>query len=130
MPYTSFRRCDARPFFHLHSGYELVAAVVRAEDGGLALFDVEPVLAERIDDVRLVRDENRVGAGPRCGAEQLPKGLDTTVVLVRRHHETALGDVCGLLDLFEARDDGSLVGSVVLAGKDLADGNSGVADCV
>ena len=62
------RRRDVRPLFHLHAGDELVATVIGPEDRGLALFDVEPVLAERIDDVRLVRNENRVGAGTRCGA--------------------------------------------------------------
>src|SRR5262245_38080106 len=93
------RRCDMGPVFHLHSGYELVATVLGAEDGGLALFDVEPVLAERIDDVRLVRDHDRVGAGRWSGGEQLAKRVDAAVVLVRRDHEASLGDVGSLLDI-------------------------------
>src|ERR1700755_1807930 len=77
------RRGDARPFFHLHASDELVATVLGTEERGLALFDVEPILAERIDDVRLMSNENRVGATHRCGAEQLVKGVDAAVVLVR-----------------------------------------------
>ena len=60
------RRRDARPFFHLHAGNEFVATVLGPKDRGLALFDVEPVLAERINDVRLVRNENRVGYRAAC----------------------------------------------------------------
>ena len=71
VPVLLRRRRDAGPFFHLHPGDELVAAVLRAEDRGLAFLHVEPVLAERIDDVGLVRDQNGVGPGLRRGAEQL-----------------------------------------------------------
>src|SRR5215467_16357516 len=97
-------RCDVRPFLHLHSGDELVATVLGTEERGLSLFDVEPVLAERIDDVRLVRNEDRVGARRRCSAEQLVKSVDAAVVLVWRHHETALGNIYDLLDILEASD--------------------------
>src|SRR5512144_2267478 len=124
------RRGDMRPFFHLHAGDELVATALGAEEGGLAFFDVKPILAESIDDVRLVRNENRVGARRRYGAEQLVKSVDAAVILVRRHHETALGNICGLLDILEARDDRGLVCSVVLAGIDLADRNPGLTDGV
>src|SRR5262245_17101369 len=71
------RRCDVRPFLHLHSGDDLVGTVLGAEQRGLALFDIEPLLAERIDNVRLMRNENRVGARRRRGAEQLAKSLAT-----------------------------------------------------
>ena len=53
---------DARPFIHFHPGDELVAAVLGPEERCLTFFHVEPILAKRIDDVRLVRDENGVGA--------------------------------------------------------------------
>jgi hypothetical protein len=56
------RRGEMRPFFHLHSGDELVGTALGAEKGGFALFDVKPILAESIDDIRLVRNKNRVGA--------------------------------------------------------------------
>ena len=111
------------PFFHLHASDELVGTALGAEEGGLAIFNVKPILAESIDDVRFMCNENRVGARRRCGAEQLVKSVDAAVVLVRRHHETALGNVCGLFDILEARDDRGLVCSVVLAGIDLADRN-------
>src|SRR5215475_9049956 len=80
---------DVRPLFHLHASDELVAAVLGAEKRGFPLFDIEPVLAECIDDVRLVRNENGVGVRRQCGAQQFVKSGDTAVVLVRRHHETA-----------------------------------------
>src|SRR5262249_47185854 len=124
----SLRRRDVRPVFHLHAGYELVAAVLRAEHAGLAFFDVEPVLAERIDDVRLVRDHDRVGAGRRRDGKQVANGVDAGVVLVRRDHEAALGDVGGLLDILEAGDDRRLVSAVVFAGEHLADRNAGPTD--
>src|SRR5437868_574854 len=122
--------CDTRPFFHLQSGNKLVTAILGAEQRCLALFDVKPVLAERVDDVRLVRDENGVGAWHRRGAEQFVKGVDAPVVLVRRHHKTALGNIRSRLDILEASDDRGLVGSVVPAGKYLADRNPGLANGV
>jgi hypothetical protein len=59
------REGDVGPFVHLHARNELVRAVLRAEDRGLAFLHVEPILSEPIDDVWLVRDENGVGAGLR-----------------------------------------------------------------
>src|ERR1700736_563410 len=76
------RHRDAGPFVHLHPRKELVAAVLRAEDRGLTLFNVEPILAERVDDVRFVRDENGVGAGLWCRAEHLVKCPDAAAVFV------------------------------------------------
>src|SRR6516162_9264806 len=110
------RHRDAGPFVHLHPGQELVAAVLRAEDRSLAFFHVEPILAERIDDVRLVRDENGVGAWLRGGTDHLAKSIYAAVVFVRRHHETAFGEVGGLLDILKASNHRRLISSVVLAG--------------
>src|SRR5215813_11580422 len=87
------RSRDAGPFVHLHADNERVTSVLRAEDRSLALLHVEPVLAERVDDVRLVRDEDGIAARLRRGAEHLVKGLDATGVLVRRYDEAALGEV-------------------------------------
>jgi hypothetical protein len=61
MQSASFR-CETRPFIHLHAGDELVAAVLGTEDRRLALLDVEPVLAQGIDDVGLVRDVIRLSS--------------------------------------------------------------------
>jgi hypothetical protein len=44
------------PLFHLYAGDELVTAVLRPKDRSFALSDVEPLLAERVDDIRLVRN--------------------------------------------------------------------------
>src|SRR6516164_10206642 len=124
------RHRDAGPFVHLHPGEELVAAVLRAEERCLAFFHVEPIFAERIEDVRLMRDENGVGACLRGGAEHLVKCLDTAAVLVRRHDEAALGEVRCLLDILEARDDRGFIRSIVLASVDLADGNTDLTEGV
>jgi hypothetical protein len=61
------RRTDVGPFFHLHASDELVGTALGAEEGGLAFFNVKPILAESIDDVRFMCNENRVGARRRCG---------------------------------------------------------------
>src|SRR6516164_562220 len=129
-PASLRRRCQDRPVFHLHSRDEPVATVLGAEDRGFALFDLEPILAERIDDVRLVRNENRVGARSRGVAQQVPKSLGAAVILVRRNHKPALRDICGLLDMVEPGNHRGLVRSVVLAGIDLADWNAGLTDGV
>lgn len=50
------RRGHVRPIFHLYAGDELVTAVLWPEDRSFALSDVEPILAERVDDIRLVRN--------------------------------------------------------------------------
>src|SRR5262249_59149636 len=102
-------RGDVGPFFHLHASDELVGTALGAEEGGLALFDVKPILAESIDNVRLVRNQNRVGAGRRCGGEQLAKSVDAAVILVWRHYETAPRNICGLLHIFVDRDDRGLL---------------------
>src|SRR5262249_23680431 len=122
------RRRDTGPFVHLHPGNELVAAVLRAEQRSLAFLHVEPILAERIDDLRLVRDASGDAARLRRGAEHLVKGLDAAGVLVRRHDEAALGKVRRPLDILEAGDDRGFVGAVVLAGVDLADRNADLAE--
>jgi hypothetical protein len=73
------RRGDMRPIFHLNAGDELVAAIRRAEDRGFTFFHVESVLAERSDNIWLVRDENRVGVSLRRCGEHLSKCLGAPV---------------------------------------------------
>jgi hypothetical protein len=60
-------RCegDARPRVHLYACDERVAAIFGTEDRCLTLSHIEPVLAQTIDDVWLMGDENGVGAGLR-----------------------------------------------------------------
>jgi hypothetical protein len=64
--------------------------------------DLEPVLAERIDDVRLVRDDDDVGAGGRYRGNKLAEGLSAPVVLRRRYDEAAFGQIHGGLGVAEA----------------------------
>src|ERR1700731_3490413 len=60
-----FRDGNARPGGHLNARGQKVLAVLGTEDRRVALLHLEPSLAERVDDVRLVRDRNRVGAALR-----------------------------------------------------------------
>src|SRR5262245_60639205 len=56
------------PVFHRDTREQLVFALCWFEDGCFPFLDIEPVLAEGVDDVRLVRDENIVFAlGGRLG---------------------------------------------------------------
>src|SRR5215470_5369086 len=77
------RRCDTGPLVHLHAGDEPVAAVLRPEQGGFALLHVEPILAQRRNDVRLVRYEDGVRAGRRLDGEHLAQSFGAAAVLVR-----------------------------------------------
>src|SRR5882762_2950991 len=64
------------PLVRLDSDDELVTAIaVRLEHRCFAFADVEPVLAERIHDVRLVRHDHNVAAGRWLHADELAKGL-------------------------------------------------------
>ena len=78
--------------------------------------DIEPILAERIDDVRLVRDENVVLARLGCGGQHVAQRLCSTVVLVRRNHQSTFGQIGGRLDVLEAGQYCGLVGAIELAG--------------
>src|SRR6516225_1670639 len=128
-----FRSRDPRPFVHLHPRDELVAAIARSEDRGFAFPDVEPVLSERRNDIRLMRDEDRDRVGRRRCPDHLSESLSSSVVFIRRHDEPALRQICCLFDVLETGDDGRLIGAVVLAGVDFAGGNggltNGVAEC-
>jgi hypothetical protein len=46
-----------RPIRHLHAGDQDVFAVLGPEHRRLAFLHVKPILAERVADVRLVRDQ-------------------------------------------------------------------------
>jgi hypothetical protein len=58
------------------------------------------------------------------------KSIDAAAVFVRRNHETALGNICGLFDILEPGDNRSFIGSVVLAGENATNRNSGLTDGV
>ena len=61
---------ELRPVLHLHARHEPILAVLGLENRGFAFLHIEPVLAQGIDDVGLVRDEEGVFAlfwQPACG---------------------------------------------------------------
>jgi hypothetical protein len=60
-----FRDGNARPGGNLNARGQKVRAVLGTERRRVALLHLEPSLAERVDDVRLVRDRNHVGAALR-----------------------------------------------------------------
>src|SRR5204863_974479 len=90
-----------RPLRDLDAAHERVgAAAVRLEDGGFALTDIEPVLAECVEDVRLVGDDQRIR--PRLGNARghRTQGLHAAGILVRTQDLPALGyDMCCFLDI-------------------------------
>jgi hypothetical protein len=47
---------------HLHARHELILAVPGLENRRFAFFHIEPILAQGVDDVGLVRDEEGVFA--------------------------------------------------------------------
>ena len=49
----------------------MIAAVLGTEDRGFAFFHLQAILTERVDNVRLVRDNNCVCTGLWCYAEHL-----------------------------------------------------------
>src|SRR5262245_31897024 len=63
---------ELAPVAGLDPRNRLVAAVaVRPEHRGFAFADIEPVLAESIQDVRLMRDHDNIGACRRHGPGHL-----------------------------------------------------------
>src|SRR6185295_10423039 len=59
--HTLFARArHLRPILHLQAGDQPVGPTLGPEDRRLAFLDIEPILAERIDDVGLVGDEDVV----------------------------------------------------------------------
>jgi hypothetical protein len=121
-------RCGA--IHHLHARDERVSAVRRPEDRGFTLLHLRPILAERIDDVRRMRHEYRVGARLRRRAEQFAEGLGIGDVLVRRCGGFAIGEVGCFLDVLEPGQRRRLVGTVEPARINLADGNPDLAERV
>src|SRR5215471_3717998 len=57
-----FDRNELRPVLHLHALHEPILAVLGLENRCFAFLHIEPVLAQGIDDVGLVRDEEGVFA--------------------------------------------------------------------
>src|SRR5712671_7459902 len=55
-------RRDAPPILHLYASDQDVFAVLGTENRRLAFLHVDPILAEGVEDVRLVGDQKGVGA--------------------------------------------------------------------
>ena len=98
-----------------------VPALLRPEDRGLAFAHLEPVLAEGLHDVGLVRDHDHRGARRGRRLDQLLQCRGPPRILVRRDHHAGLGEVGRLLGVGEARQQGGLEGAVEAAGVGLAD---------
>src|SRR6267142_5483051 len=112
------------PYIRLDSDNELVTAIaVRLEHRCFAFADVEPVLAKRIHDVRLVRYDHNVAAGRWLHADELAKGLCASIVLHWRHHETAFSDVRRRHNFAEAQQCAGVDRPLEHAGLNLRDGN-------
>src|SRR5262245_49044404 len=100
----------------------LIATVsIRSEHDRFALANVEPDLAESIENIRLVRDHDEIGAwgGRRCDC--LAQRRSTPVVLDRRDHEPAFGVVGRSLDIAETHQRARFDRTLEQAGTDLAD---------
>src|SRR5262249_54028739 len=75
---------------------QLVAAVaIRLEYRSFALAHVEPVLAESIEDVRLVGDHDDIDPGGYCRSGYFPQGRRTPIVFDRSDNEPTLSEVGG-----------------------------------
>src|SRR5262245_65204770 len=71
---------EPRPIRHLQASQGLAAAAVRLEDRRLAFLHLEPILAEGVENVRLVGDDHDVGSGGRNGTGELAEGLRPPIV--------------------------------------------------
>src|SRR5262249_32301915 len=113
-------RGNSRPISHLYPSDECVAAILAAEDRSFPFLHVEPILAESINDVWLVGDQNSVRPGIRLDCKHLAESVGAAVVFVRRHDEPAFREIHRFLNILEARKYRGLVGAVELARIDAA----------
>ena len=123
-------RGDPRPIIHLDTREQAIVASFRFEDGCLAFLDVEPVLAKRIDDVWLMRDEYDVRAAVGRPAQHAPQCFRPPVVLVWRDHEASFGQIGRRLDILKTRQHCILVCAIKLARVDPPDRNTCCANRV
>src|SRR5262249_61295707 len=73
---------ELRPVLHLHTRHEPILAVLRLENRCFAFLHIEPVLAQGIDDVGLVRDEEGVFALLGHLRQHLAKRRGSPVIFV------------------------------------------------
>jgi hypothetical protein len=106
---------DARPDRHLQARDQDVLAVLGAEEQSLALLYVEPILSERIDDVRPVSIENGICTVFRVCRQQLAQRFGAAIVLVGADNEAAFSRIQSLLDIREIGEGRSLIGAIKLA---------------
>src|SRR5262245_54076117 len=116
---------EVRPCDGLDSGDQLVTAVsVRLENGRLTLAHLEPVFAEGIQNVRLVRDHDDIRARGRHRRNDLAQGAGASIVLDRRHHEPAFGVIDRRLDRAELHQCARIDRPLEQAGVDLSNGDA------
>ena len=121
---------NPRPLVHLDASQEFVAAVSGEKNRRFPLLHVEPILPERRDDIGLMCDDDRIGMVFRRHGKHLAKGFSSSIVLIGRHDQSALGQVRRFLNLRETGNDRRLVSPVILAGINPADGHPGLTKSV
>src|SRR5262245_7413569 len=116
------------PVAGLDPANRLYAAIaVRLEHRGFAFADFEPILAESIQDIRLMRDHDNIGAGRRHGRGHLAQRCCAPVVLDRRHYESALGVIGGGFHVAKAHQRAGVDRALEQAGVNLTNGNPELA---
>src|SRR5262249_48065473 len=115
-----------RPLVDLYArNQDGLAVRVGLEDGRLPFLDLEPLLTQRIDDVRLVRDDQSVRARVGYCAQKDSKRLRSAVVLVGTDHEAPFGYIRRRLRLLATDQPSRLDGPMELARIRLADRDTG-----
>src|SRR5262245_31871379 len=121
---------ELRPVLHLHACHKFIIATLGFENRRFAFLHIEPVLAEGVDYVGPMRDEESVFAFFGHPRQHVTKCGGAPVIFVGRHDETTLGQVGCLLDILEPGEDCRLKGSMEIAGVDVTDRNADLTDRV
>src|SRR6476661_596198 len=90
----------------------VAAAAIGPEDRRFAFAYVEPILAEGVHDIGLVRYDDDVAARGRRSTRKLAQCRGTAIVLDRRYHQTAFRDVSRGRDLAEAEQHAGVDGAL------------------
>ena len=110
------------PVHRLHAcNQHRLARSVRLKNRRFAFFYLEPVFAERVEDVGLVRHDERVFACGRHNAGQFPESFRPAIVFDGRHDETAFGDIQCRTHFTAAHQLASLDRPIEFAGVDVTE---------
>src|SRR5437588_1762029 len=121
------------PFLSPHAHDQFVRAGFGLEHRGLGFAYVEPVLAEGIQNVRLMSDDHDVAAGGRLRRDEHAQRLRAPIVLNRSDDKASFGEVDRCRQGAKAHQRPRLDRSIEHAGVDLSDRNpklaQRIADC-